>query len=81
MFRKSKARIISDAICGVVLLCAILAFILIVAFTGKWHPTWVILPCAIVFVSIVTIVVNALNRVQTDKDKDVKEAFDKKNQK
>ena len=79
MFKKSKARIVSDAVSGVVLLCSILAFILIVAFTGKWHPTWVILPCAIVFVSVLTIIVNALTRVKSDNDDNVKETFNKKN--
>lgn len=79
MWRRSKARVISDAISGVVLLCSILAFILIVAFTGTWHPTWVILPCAIVFVSVLTIIVNATSSVQKSNDEDVKETFNKKN--
>ncbi len=79
MFRKSKARMISDAISGVVLLCAVLSYILIVAFTGKWHPSWVILPCAIVFASVLTIVVNAVTRVKKDGEEDVKDTFNRKN--
>ncbi|MGN0961753.1 MAG: hypothetical protein ACI4PF_06135 [Christensenellales bacterium] len=63
MFNKSKAKIISDAVCGILILLSILTYVLIGVFAHIWHPTWVIILIAIIVDSIVSIVVGAFNRI------------------
>lgn len=63
MFNKNKIKIISDAICGVLMLLAILAFVLIGVFSGVWHPTWIILVIASVADGVISIIVGACVKV------------------
>lgn len=59
MFQKPKGRIISDAICGILMLLSILSFVLIGLFMHIWHPTWVIIVCSSIVCGVVTICVNS----------------------
>ena len=73
MFKKYNSKMISDAICGILILVSILTYILIGVFTRTWHPTWVIILITMVFCSVVTIIVNTFNKVKnnkTDKNKE-----------
>ncbi|MBQ7351887.1 MAG: hypothetical protein IJW59_03370 [Clostridia bacterium] len=64
MFSRNKVKIISDAICGIIMLLSILAFVLIGVFGKIWHPTWIILVIAIVVDAVLSIVVGATIKVK-----------------
>lgn len=64
MFNRSKARIISDAVCGVLFLLSILVYVFIGVFTHVWHPTWIIVLSAIIVDSVVSIIVGACVKIQ-----------------
>ena len=64
MLSKNKIKIISDAICGVLMLLSILAFVLIGVFTNIWHPTWVILVIASILDGVISIIVVACVKVK-----------------
>ena len=40
--KETKAKIISDAVCGMIMLLSIAVFLLIGWLSGNWHPAWVI---------------------------------------
>lgn len=44
---------ISGAICGIVMLCCLIAFILLGALTELWHPLWIIVVCGAVACGII----------------------------
>lgn len=57
----SKLQIISDAVCGVLMLASILTFLLVGIFVpNSWHPMWVILPSAGLTCGIVSIITGAI---------------------
>ena len=58
MYRKSKAQIISDACCGVLMLVSILVFLFVGIFADTWHPTWIILPSSGILCGIISIIVS-----------------------
>ena len=58
MYKKSKAQIISDAVCGVLMLVSILFFGLFGLFTNIWHPTWFVVPSSGLVCGIISIIVN-----------------------
>ena len=64
MYRRSKAQIISDATCGILMLCSILFFILYGIFAHVWHPTWIVLPCSGLVCGIISIIVNTYTNLQ-----------------
>lgn len=79
MYKKNKALIISDAICGILMLVSILAFVLVGIFAKVWHPTWIIIVASAFVSGIVSIVVNTYVNLHKD-DEEVK-ATDKKSEK
>lgn len=60
MFSRSKLRIVTDAVSGVLFLLSILVYVLVGVFTGVWHPTWVILLCSAITCSIISIITGAV---------------------
>lgn len=66
MYKKSKAQIICDAVCGVLMLASILTFILIGLFAKIWHPTWIIIVCSAVACGIISIVVNTYTNLHKE---------------
>lgn len=69
MYRKSKAQIICDAVCGILMLASIMAFILIGLFAKIWHPTWIIIVCSAVACGIISIVINTYTSLHKDIEK------------
>lgn len=63
MYKMNKAQVISNAVCGVLELVAILFFILYGIFTNVWHPTWVVIPCTAIFDGILSIIVSTCIKV------------------
>lgn len=63
MFNKSKSKIISDAVCGVLFLLSILVYVFIGVFANIWHPTWIIILSAIITDSVISIVVGACVKI------------------
>lgn len=77
MYKKSKAQTISDAVCGILMLASIMAYILIGIFAHSWHPTWVIIVCSAIVCGIVSIAVNtytSLHREEENKTTDEKKS-------
>lgn len=68
MYKKSKAQIISDAFCGVLMLVSILVFLFVGIFTEVWHPTWIILPASGIFCGIVSIVVSTYTNLKKENE-------------
>ena len=57
----SRLQIISDAVCGVLMLASILTFLLVGIFVpDSWHPMWVILPSAGLMCGIISIITGAI---------------------
>lgn len=69
MYRKSKAQILCDAICGILMLLSILVFILIGIFVDVWHPTWIIIPCTGIVCGIVSIIIGAYSNLKATNEK------------
>lgn len=57
---KSKAQVVSEAICGAIMLIAILAYVLLGIFANFWHPGWVIIVACAVVCGITGLVVNTV---------------------
>ncbi len=59
--KTTKLQIISDAICGVLMLVSILTFLLVGIFVpDSWHPMWVVLPSAGLTCGIISIITSAI---------------------
>ena len=78
MYKKSKAQIICDAICGVLMLASILVFILVGLFANIWHPTWIVIPCSGIVCGIVSISINTYANLHTETPKTEDKSGDKK---
>lgn len=74
MFKRSKAQIISDAVCGILMLVSLLVFILVGIFAHIWHPTWIVIPCSGLVCGIVSIIVNTYTTLHRKDEKEVKKA-------
>lgn len=70
MYKKSKAVIISDAICGILMLASILAFVLVGIFAHVWHPTWVIIVGTAILCGIISIAVNTYANLHKEEEKE-----------
>lgn len=67
--QKSKAQIISDCCCGILMICAIISY-LIVGFVAKiWHPTWLILVCSALLCGVFGIIAETITNTQKLKEK------------
>ena len=69
MYRKSKAQIICDAICGILMLVSILVFILVGIFANIWHPTWIVIPCTGIVCGIVSIVISSYSNLKSNNER------------
>ena len=78
MYKKSKAQIICDAICGILMLASILVFILVGIFANIWHPTWIVIPCSGIVCGIVSISINTYANLHTETPKTEYKTEDKK---
>lgn len=78
MYKKSKAQIICDAICGILMLASILVFILVGIFANIWHPTWIVIPCSGIVCGIVSISINTYANLHTETPKTEEKSGDKK---
>ena len=78
MYKKSKAQIICDAICGILMLASILVFILVGIFATIWHPTWIVIPCSGIVCGIVSISINTYANLHTETPKTEDKSGDKK---
>lgn len=75
MYRRTKAQIISDAVCGVLMLVSLLVFILVGIFAHVWHPTWIVIPCSGLVCGIISIIVNTFTNLHK---KEIADTEDKK---
>ena len=75
MYRRTKAQIISDAVCGVLMLVSLLEFILVGIFANVWHPTWIVIPCSGLVCGIISIIVNTYTNLHK---KEIADTEDKK---
>ena len=75
MYRRTKAQIISDAVCGVLMLVSLLVFILVGIFAHIWHPTWIVIPCSGLVCGIISIIVNTYTNLHK---KEIADTEDKK---
>ena len=75
MYRRTKAQIISDAVCGVLMLVSLLVFILVGIFAHVWHPTWIVIPCSGLVCGIISIIVNTYTNLHK---KEIADTEDKK---
>lgn len=67
-----RAKIISDTICGALMLVTILVYIILGVTISWWHPGWIIIVSAAVadgIISLITNMVCALKYPNEDKDK------------
>ena len=78
MYKKSKAQILCDAICGILMLASILVFILVGIFANIWHPTWIVIPCSGIVCGIVSISINTYANLHTETPKTEDKSGDKK---
>ena len=78
MYKKSKAQIICDAVCGVLMLASVLVFILVGIFANIWHPTWIVIPCSGIVCGIVSISINTYANLHTETPKTEDKSGDKK---
>ncbi len=67
---RSKAKIICDAICGIVMLLCIITYVVIGICTNIWHPYWIIIVAGGVFCGILGIVGNTMSSLKEIKQKD-----------
>ena len=71
MYRRSKAQIICDAVCGILMLLSVLVFVLVGIFAHIWHPTWIMIPCTAIVCGIISISINTYTNLhqQTEERK------------
>lgn len=75
MKNRTKLKIISDAICGVLILACVLVYLFIGIIGHIWHPTWMIIVvgafvCAITGIITDTIVGLKSKNIETESEQD-----------
>ena len=70
--KKSKAKIISDAICGIVMLLCVISYVIVGLFAQIWHPTWIILVGGAVFCGILSIICSTITGIKEVNEKENK---------
>ena len=73
MYRRTKAQIISDALCGILMLVSVLVFILVGILGNVWHPTWIVMPCTGIVCGIISIAVNTYANLTRKEESSKKE--------
>lgn len=72
--KKTKEKIISDAVCGLIMLVCVLAYFIVAFITGGWHPYWIIPACGGVVCGVVSLIFNTVagikevNKQDSDKE-------------
>lgn len=56
--RKTKSQIICDAVCGILMILAIISYLLVGFITNIWHPTWLIFVVSALICGIIGIITN-----------------------
>ena len=62
--RKTKEKVICDAVCGLVMLMCVMAYLIIGIFTNQWHPYWIIPACGGIVCAVVSLVFNTIANVK-----------------
>lgn len=65
--KDTKAKVISKAVCGGIMLLSLTAFLLCGWFLGIWHPAWVIVVIGGSLCGIVGIITNACSKKKDEK--------------
>lgn len=71
--KKSKVKIISDAICGILMLLSILTYIVLGITIGWWHPGWCIIVGTAFVCGIISIATNTKEDLDELKEEKPKE--------
>lgn len=56
--KDKKAKIITDAICGLLMTTSILVYLVLGFVLNFWHPGWLIIVCSAFVSGIITIITN-----------------------
>lgn len=66
--KRNKAKIITEAVSGLIFILSVVVYLIIGFVTDKWHPWWLVIICGIVLAAIVDILVNMIAELkQADK--------------
>ena len=63
--KKSKASIILDGVCGLIMVVCTLVYLLIGFIANIWHPTWVVFVIGGVVCAIIGIIKDTILKVKT----------------
>ena len=58
--KKNNLKLISDAICGCLVLISVLVYIILGLTIGWWHPGWVVIVSAAILSGIISIITGAI---------------------
>lgn len=59
-----KAKIITDCICGCIILFSVLAYLLVGFLAKIWHPTWLIIVGGVFICCVIGIIVDTIYRLK-----------------
>ncbi len=68
--KKTKGQIICDAICGILMLVALIVFLILGATIGWWHPGWIIIVSAAFVCGLIGIISNTIASLNDVNKKD-----------
>ncbi|MGN1207911.1 MAG: hypothetical protein ACI4TI_00380 [Christensenellales bacterium] len=75
--KKTKSQIICDAVCGIIMILAIISYLIVGFVTNIWHPTWLIFVVSALLCGIVGIVSNTASDLKKlSKDEQSKQNSD-----
>ena len=64
MSRKTKAQIIGDACCGILMLVSIIVYFILGMTINFWHPGWLIPASAAMFCGVIGIITNTITTLK-----------------
>ena len=62
--KKTKAKIICDAICGLLMILSIASYVIIGVCVNIWHPTWVIIVGGAIVCAVIGIVCDTISNIK-----------------
>ena len=65
---KLKSQIISDCVCGIIMLLSIAIYLIIGLFWGLWHPCWAIIIIAGLVCGLIHVIVDTVAMLKTSKN-------------
>ena len=71
--KKEKAIIISDAICGIVVLLSVFVYLVLGFTINWWHPGWIIVVGACMVSAILSIVTNMIIELKKSESENKKQ--------